>query len=147
MARLRGQSLTLTTSSGFQVLVEELDVGAVEANDHNEIPALNRLDVVAFGNALWPGRAEVKVDGAIGIWDGVLEAVPGWQELVRFWHRTVSDVVEGHGPEKLRRDAGRQMQLVGAASVEDAAFRVARGFTFVQIDSRQEGCLPTDSSL
>ena len=44
--------------------------------------------------------------------DGVLEAVLRRDQLRRFRHGSVGDVVERHGPERLGRNAGRQMQLV-----------------------------------
>ena len=47
----------------FPSLVEELDVGAVKADDRHEIPTLNRLDPVGVGHALRLRRPKEDVAG------------------------------------------------------------------------------------
>jgi hypothetical protein len=47
----------------FPSLVEELDVGSVKADDHHEIPTLNRLDPVGISHALRLRRPKEDVAG------------------------------------------------------------------------------------
>src|SRR5690348_11779979 len=86
--------------------------GTVETEDR--VPALvgDGLDPVAL-HALWRGRAEVNVDGGIGVdREACLLAADAGELLAGLEFRARLAVVNGQGPQVLDGDVGGKVQAV-----------------------------------